>query len=203
MPKGFKGYEKHVITNSLIEQGKVLFSKFGLQKTSINEITKNVGIAPGTFYKFYNSKEELYFEILEKEEEQIKKQFLSIDIQKDNQPKQEIKKLLLQTIDIIETNPLIRQLYFENNMEALLRKLPPEKLVEHYNNDSAALFPLIEKWQKEGVLLEANPEIIAAMLRSLFLLTLHKKEIGVEVYTETIELFIDLIVDGLIKEEGE
>ncbi|MCJ8012272.1 TetR/AcrR family transcriptional regulator [Paenibacillus sp. KQZ6P-2] len=72
MPKGLNEYEKQEITNSLIEQGKILFSELGFQKTSINEITKKVGIAPGTFYKFYNSKEELYFEILEREEDQLR-----------------------------------------------------------------------------------------------------------------------------------
>ncbi|CAH2715337.1 hypothetical protein BACCIP111895_02521 [Neobacillus rhizosphaerae] len=202
MPKAFNENEKQMITGALLEQGRILFRQFGLQKTSINEITKNVGIAPGTFYKFYQSKEELYFEILEREEEQIKEHFLSVDIFKEHQPKQAIKSLLLQTINTIETNPLIRQLYFENNMDALLRKLPPEKLEEHFNQDSAALLPLIKQWQKKGVLLEENPEVIAGVLRSLFMLTIHQKEIGETVYQQTMELFIDLIVEGLVKEES-
>lgn len=201
MPKGFNDHEKQAIIHSLIEHGKILFSKFGLQKTSINEITKNVGIAPGTFYKFYNSKEELYFDILEKEEKQIKKQFLRVDIKKGNQPKQAIKNLLRRVINTIETNSLIRQLYFENNMEAMLRKLPPERLEEHFKNDSDALSPLIKEWQKEGVFLDESPEVIAGVLRSLFVLTLHQKEIGEEIYQETMELYIDLIVEGLVKGE--
>ena len=80
MSRGFNEREKQVITNSLIEQGRILFSKLGFQKTSILEITKNVGIAQGTFYKFFNSKEELYFVILEMEEEKIKEQFANVDI---------------------------------------------------------------------------------------------------------------------------
>jgi AcrR family transcriptional regulator len=200
MPKGFNPQERQMISDSLLEQGRILFSQYGLQKTSINELTKNVGIAPGTFYKFYQSKEELYFEILEQEERHIKEQFLTFTIEKN--PKQALKDLLLQTITTIETNPLIRQLYFENNMEALLRKLPPEKLDSHIKQDSADLLPLINKWQQEGILLKRNPEVIAGILRSLFVLPLHQKEIGEAVYRETIELFIHLIVDGLVNEEG-
>src|SRR5699024_10075714 len=100
-----------------------------------------------------------------------------------------------------ETNPLIRELYFGSNMKDMLKRLPPELLEKHFKNDSDSLLPLIEKWKMEGILLEENPEIIAGVLRSLFVLTLHQREIGA-VYQETIELFIDLIVDGLIK-EGE
>ncbi|WP_430787581.1 TetR/AcrR family transcriptional regulator [Virgibacillus flavescens] len=202
MPKGFSEHEKQRIITALVDQGKLLFSKYGLQKTSITELTKQVGIAQGTFYKFYNSKEALYFEILEQEEEKIKKQFAGIDIQAKNQPKQAIKQLLLQTINTIETNPFIRQLYVENTIESLLRKLPPERLEEHFNNDSAALLPLIRKWQNQGVLIEQNPEVIAGVLRSLFILTLHQKEIGQLVYKKTMELHIDLIVEGLVTEEN-
>jgi len=199
MSRGFNEHEKQFIANSLIEQGRILFSKFGFQKTSIQEITKSVGIAQGTFYQFFPSKEALYFAILEKEEEKIKAQFTKIDIFKDNEPKKAIKSILREMIQTVETNPLIRELYFGDTMDKMLKKLPPETLDKHFNNDTNSLLPLIEKAKKEGIILDEKPEIIAGVLRSLFVLTLHQKEIGVAVYQETIERLIDLIVDGLVK----
>lgn len=203
MSRGFNEHEKQVIRNSLIEQGKLLFSKMGFRKTSILEITKNVGVAQGTFYKFFNSKEELYFVILEMEEEKIKEQFAYVDIFKDNQPKNAMKSILRQMITTIEENPFIRELYFGSNMENMLNKLSPELLEKHFKNDSISFFPLIEALKNAGFIIEKDPETIASVIRSLFLLTLHKKEIGVNVYLDTMELFIDLVVDGLIKEEEE
>jgi|SRR5690625_135215 len=199
MSRGFNEHEKQFIANSLIEQGRILFSKFGFQKTSIQEITISVGIAQGTFYQFFPSKEALYFAILEKEEEKIKAQFTKIDIFKDNEPKKAIKSILREMIQTVETNPLIRELYFGDTMDKMLKKLPPETLDKHFNNDTNSLLPLIEKAKKEGIILDEKPEIIAGVLRSLFVLTLHQKEIGVAVYQETIERLIDLIVDGLVK----
>src|SRR5690625_1472218 len=193
MSRRFKENEKQFITNSLIEQGKILFSKYGFQKTSIHEITKNVGIAQGTFYNFFHSKEELYFVNLEMEEAKVKAQLTNVDIFKENEPKRAIKRILQQMIDTIETNPLIRELYFGSNMQNMLKKLPPETLEKHFKHDADSLVPVIEKWERAGIILEENPEIIAGVLRSLFLLTLHQKEIGTEVYEETIELFIYLI----------
>lgn len=202
MSRGFNEREKQVITNSLIEQGRILFSKLGFQKTSILEITKNVGIAQGTFYKFFNSKEELYFVILDMEEEKIKEQFANVDIFKENQPNKAIKSILRQMINTIETNPLIRELYFGSSMKDMLKKLSPELLEKHFKNDATSFLPLIEKLKNKGFIIEENPEVIAGVARSLFVLTLHQNEIGVAVYQETIELLIDLIVDGLIKVEG-
>lgn len=199
MSRGFNEHEKQFITDSLIEQGRILFSKFGFQKTSIHEITKSVGIAQGTFYNFFSSKEELYFVILEREEEKITKQLAHIDIFKDNEPKKAIKQVLREMIKAIETNPLIRELYFGDNMKKMVKKLPPESLEKHFKNDATSLLPLIETLKDKGIILKENPDIIAGALRSLFILTLHQKEIGTTIYQDTIDLFIDLVVEGLIE----
>jgi len=200
MSRGFNKNEKKFIRSTLIKQGKILFSRYGFQKTSIHELTKSVGIAQGTFYNFFNSKEELYFAILELEEEKIKEQLAQVNLFKENEPKKAIKQILRELIKTIETNPLIRELYFGDNLKKLLRKLPPESLEKHFKKDASALVPLIEIWKSEGIILKENPEIIAGVLRSLFVLTLNQKEIGEAIYEETIELFIDLIVDGIVKE---
>lgn len=201
LSRGFNSYEKQIIRNSLIEQGKFLFSKYGFQKTSIREITKDVGIAQGTFYSFFKSKEELYFVILESEEKGIREQLFNVEKFKEQQPKKVIKDILHQMIYIIETNPLIRQLFLGTNMEDMLRKLPPDLLEKHFRNDSTSLITIIETWRSEGVIFKENPEVIAGVLRSLFVLTLHQHEIGETVYRETVEVLINLIVDGLFKKE--
>lgn len=198
MSRGFNEHEKQLLTDALIEQGRILFSTFGFQKTSVHEITKKVGIAQGSFYTFFHSKEELYFLILEKEEAKIREHFLTMQATHDVVPQDLFKQILREMIDIIETNPLIRELYFDSNLEKLMKRLPPEMLEKHFSNDSDVFVTFIEKWKKDGIILKEKPEVIAGMIRSLFLLTFHRKEIGEQVYEETIELMINLIVDGLI-----
>ncbi|HLR09720.1 MAG TPA: TetR/AcrR family transcriptional regulator [Bacillota bacterium] len=202
MSRGFSEREKAWITDSLIEQGRILFRQLGFQKTSIADITKKVGIAQGTFYKFFRSKEELYFAILEKEEETIKKQWAEIDIITDNQPKNTIKQILKSMLDTVETNPLLRDLYLGKHLPHMVHQLPPKRLKRHFSHDSTSLQSLIGKWKQAGIILDDKPEIIAGILRSLFLVTLHKQEVGEAVYKETMERLIDLIVDGLVKVEG-
>jgi len=204
MSRGFNEHEKLAITNSLIEQGKILFSTFGFKKTTISEITKNVGIAQGTFYHFFNSKEELYFIILEKEEEKIKEQFLKVvDTFQYKNAKKVIKNMLIEMLQMIETNPLIRELYFGSTMQQIINKLSPALLEKHFKKDTTSFLPLIHNLKEAGLVINRSPEVLAGVLRSLFILTLHQKEIGENVYRETIEIYVDLIVDGLIKEEGK
>jgi len=202
MARGFNEDEKEFIRNSLMEQGRILFTKYGLQKTSISEITKMVGIAPGSFYKFYDSKEELYFVILELEEDRIRKQFTSLGISRDKQPKVTIKNAIKQIIYTAETNPMIKDLFFGGNMNEMIKRLPPQTLEKHLNNDSSFFTSVIKEWKKDGIVFSEKAEVIAGIFRSLFVMTLHQREIGVEIYDETMDVLIDLIVEGLVRKEG-
>jgi len=116
----------------------------------------------------------------------------------ENKPKEYIKKSLTHSFELIENRPIMTQMYQENIMETLIRKLPKEKIESHINKDTTILLPIIQRWKSEGILRKVEPETILGIIRSLFMLYLHKKEIGETVYEDTIILLIDLISDRLV-----
>ena len=61
MPKIYTELEKNNINNSLISYAEHALKTRGVKATSIDDIVNEVGIAKGSFYLFYNSKEELFF----------------------------------------------------------------------------------------------------------------------------------------------
>ncbi|MDA8233474.1 MAG: TetR/AcrR family transcriptional regulator [Clostridia bacterium] len=199
MVKGFTNKEKEIIRDKLIEKGKELFGIYGLKKTSIVDLTKAVGIAQGTFYLFFSSKEELYFEIFEIEETRIKDKIISeffgcgeitVDI---------LKKALRQGVRMFETSPIIRQIYMEDDYNIIFRKVPQERKEQHFQKDSDYILQLIKHWQEKGFIIEREPETIAALMRSLFAIPLHREVVGEEVYEDTMDLLTELIAQGLIK----
>lgn len=198
MPRGFSDKEKIMIHESLMENGKRLFTSFGLKKTSIADITRAAGIAQGSFYNFFDSKEELYFEIMEAEEQSMKEKLLDELKPLENYPREYLRKMLLRSLEMVENYPLMAQLYLENTMEVLVRKLPDKRLEEHFNQDHDDLLPVIKLWQSQGLLREGKLETITGLIRALMLLSLHKQEIGEAVYSDTIALLIDLVSDGLV-----
>lgn len=200
MPRGFSDKEKHVIKDTLLEKGRDLFAIYGLRKTTIADLCKTAGIALGSFYSFYGSKEELYFEIMEIEEDTIKKRLFSELVPLENNPAEYLKHLLKRSLEMVEEYPLMSQMYLENSMEVLVRKLPDDKLARHFNKDKNDLLPILNNWRAQGILRPEKPETITGLLRSLLLMSLHKKGIGEEVYSDTMTLLIDLIACGLISE---
>lgn len=65
MGKAFSDEERKLIRGRIKEESFKLFRINGIRKTSISEITKNVGISQGGFYTFYKNKEEVFYDITE------------------------------------------------------------------------------------------------------------------------------------------
>jgi len=198
MPRGFTDNEKKRIEENLIHEGEKLFSRYGLKKTSISDLTQSVGIAQGSFYKFFSSKEELYFEIVERNESEIKKKLLNKDIKNGKINKNILSNFLKKALDLIEEYPLIKNMYNNDEYQLMISKLPNDKIDEHINNDTDTLAPLLNHWQKTGSIKNYDIDAVSGVLRALFLLTLHKKEIGENNFDKTINLLINLISEGLI-----
>ncbi|MUG66364.1 TetR/AcrR family transcriptional regulator [Paenibacillus campinasensis] len=204
MPRKFNEQEKQWIRQKLMEEGKRSFEARGLRKTSVEDLTKATGISQGAFYLFFASKEELFYELLLAEEALIREQLLEW-AEAGDVTKASIRRFISESFRLMSENALIRTMYFQGELERLVRKLPPEKLEQNFAEDQDALQHVVRKWQAAGILRKERPELIVSMFRSLVLLSLHKQEIGEMIYDETTELLVRLIVDGMYasrEEEG-
>ena len=62
MAKAFTETEREQIRRQLQDEGLKLFREKGLKKVSVQQLTQAVGIAQGGFYSFYDSKEALFLD---------------------------------------------------------------------------------------------------------------------------------------------
>ena len=61
----FTDYETEQLHKALLKETRRCAVTLGMKKTSVDQLTKAVGIAKGSFYKFYESKEMAFFAVLE------------------------------------------------------------------------------------------------------------------------------------------
>ncbi len=200
MPRPFREDEKNRIRSRLLTEGKELFVRFGLKKTGIAELTKAAGISQGAFYLFFDSKEELYFAILEQEEQSIRERFLEWLSEEESMNRSRFREFLRRAMQVLEDNPLLRRLWLEREIDDLLSSLPSSLMEQHTASDTAVLEPLIKHWQDTGYMIQDSPEVIAGVIRTLFLLPLHYREIGENLFPAVLEKYIDFIASGLIRE---
>lgn len=198
MPKKFSDQERELIRQKLLSEGRHQFETAGLRKTSVEDLTKAAGIAQGSFYMFFASKEELYYELLLEEEQRIRNAVLELFPPDEVCSKEGIKRFLSYSLRMMDESPLLRKMMDRGEMEMLFRKLPKVQLERNFSEDQEALLPIITSWQRAGILSGTPSESIVGMIRSLALLTLHKNDIGEAQYTATIELLVELLSAGML-----
>ncbi|WP_435924595.1 TetR/AcrR family transcriptional regulator [Paenibacillus sp. DYY-L-2] len=198
MPKKFSEQEREWVYQKLLSEGRRSFETFGLKKTSVEELTKAAGIAQGSFYKFFGSKEELLFEIIQEDEKKIRDMLMESFHSAEAATKEGIKQFLLQSFQLMEESPLLRKMTLSGEMEQLARKLPKETLEQNYKEDQDALIPLIAIWQARGILPGVEAGLIVSLIRAIVLLTMHKEEIGNERFSGTMELLAEVMASGIV-----
>lgn len=202
MPKSFSPEERTLIRDALLQTGKELFNTFGLQKTTVQDITDRVQIAKGSFYTFFDSKEALYYEIYRREEKKLRGKVLMALYGQEFSPTA-FRDFLLEAFHRIDEYPIIRRMYLEDEYQQVARKLSPAYLDEHTSEDISALTPLIREWQAAGRMIQKEPEVITSAIRAFFTLILHKKDLGAQYFEDTIEFMAECLAEKLIIEKGQ
>lgn len=197
MAKPFSEQEKELIKEKLKQKGVELFGTFGIKKTNIEDITKASGIGRGTFYQFYDSKEEFFMELLDEAEQKIKSELIEIIKSSSGSPSDSLKFFLKTYLHSITEKNAILKIVINNSdeFESLIRKLPVEKLNIHTKNDQKLVVEFIKSFNDKNINILYEPDVFNGILRSIVLMSLHKSVIGEAIFG----IIIDIIIDGISK----
>lgn len=201
MPTEFTREEKRRIRDALIAEGRRMFSRYGLKHTAIAELCRAAGIAKGSFYGFFTSKEDLFMAVLDREEE-FRHQLLEEIFRDAPDTRSAIELLFTRSLKLVEESEFLQQLYAGDTYPQLLRKLGRERLEAHQHKDEQDLDGFVTALQQQGLLIRARPEAVVGLFRAIFLLTLHKREIGEDIFDEVMELTARVVASGLTTGKG-
>jgi AcrR family transcriptional regulator len=201
MGRAYNETEKEEIRENLIKIGGELFATQEYKKTSVTELTKSVGIAQGSFYAFFESKESLFFEVLSREELEIGSA-IEEKLNEIEMTRIGFKHFLVEIIDLIIGNPILKNVFREGAFHQMISKVPEDKYQNHLQSEYDLIANLVEELQKQKYMKPVKPEILSGLLHSLFLIQLHREEIGKDVFPEMFEFLVNLISDSLVN-EGE
>ena len=187
---------KQDVKLSIVESATKYFSKYGFHKTTMNEIAQHIHKAKGVLYYYFNSKEELFNEVL-KQELSIVKQELSKTIANDEDALTTIKKYFLKRLKILSAAVN----YHETLKADLFEKYD---FVKDVRDDFAAFeYTQLKQLFKKGIS-EGNFEIknidstvnIVVMLLNSLEIPLYLQDKYYE-YENTIDELITMIINGL------
>jgi AcrR family transcriptional regulator len=183
-----------------VKAGREQFARQGLKKTSIEDLTRPAGIAKSSFYGFFGSKEELYMELLMEERGRLRGEISAVSLAGNG--RDAVERFLRAVVREFETNPLTRRLATHpEEWQAVTRRVPPEVMKANVEDSTDAVSYFIRAGQEAGVVSDGDPEILAGVIRSVVVLTIHKDDIGREIYPAVLEKMIQLVATGLSREE--
>ncbi len=197
----FSDAKRERIRETLHKTGRELFARYGLDKTTIAELTEPAGIATGTFYQFYDSKEALYIEILEAYSEDLIPRLLDNSFEAHDDPEAAIAAFLEEIMDEAESNPLLNQIITENLYDRIRAQYSAqhsdEEVAEERERSIEYFLPYIEEWYDEGRVSGSDPETIAHTIRAAAMFPYNKELIIDDRYSEIREMYIDTVAAGM------
>jgi AcrR family transcriptional regulator len=185
--RGFSDEERDQIREQLIEEGRQSLLTYGPNKTTITDITEPVGIAKSTFYRFFDSKADLYLVIFERESEEFVERVRE-ELEGVEDPREGLERLFWCYAEFAEGDPLVQQLMTQSSYQEMFRNISPSKFATAAQETIAELLPFIEdiKARSNGPLSNIDPLILLSIMgSSIGLMILHRDEL--EKYDEEFE----------------
>jgi len=141
-----------------------LFSEKSYHDVTVDEIADKVGVAKGTIYLYFPSKERLYLEILEYSYEAIES-LLEREIAKTDPATSKLKKVLSLIFEYYRRNLDVLRILSRDETHLIREHL---EFTEHWRIRRIKLYEnILEKGQKEGSFRNTNTKLAALIIFGL------------------------------------
>lgn len=185
--------EKQMQKKYLLEIGKVLLLQYGIKKTTVDDIVNEANIAKGTFYLYFKSKEDFFYQLIVEINQQVF--YLAKKTVYENRDK-DLKSGIQIFFENLFHTPEI-EFYFREHKE--IDKLAEKFSKENYSNSEIS-------WIRELLALgninteKVIPEVIDNYIHVIFLAKC--SDLLIEEYrNETINKLINALVKYIFTED--
>ena len=200
MPKAFTPDEKKAIRTALMEKGLTHFSKYGIRAARISDICTEVGIAKGSFYAFFPSKEDLFMTIANARDVEHKQGITTFLENAEGEPTVVIQRFFDFMMARIEGDPFLNVIKDSGEVSYLVRKIPPHLLAENAKRDKAFLSDTAELFKARFNLTFADAATLEGLLTLMLTLSMHAEFIAASSDYDAIKnLMRDLFLTRLLK----
>jgi len=198
---GFSEEERDEIESALVDSAQQLFTLYGFQKTTVEDITEPVGIAESTFYRFFDSKTEMYTRVLLREQDEVIDAIES-DVEGISGPERKLERLFRTWATEFEKRDLLVQSHREP--QNTLQSMNHVDVDEVKSDIMIRVSPIVEDIQanSDGLINDVRPEVIFQLLSVLELIAAQKEAYeqygwGYSTFKETV---ITILTQGLMGE---
>ena len=198
MGTAFTNEEKQAIRKKLHKVAKECIQRYGVRKTTVDQMVAMADISKGSFYNFYSSKEILFFVVLEEYQIDIMNHLTGRLGQEAQIDTNQFAELLYDFYQDF-CHSFVYTIFKNHEMELLIRKLPKEVITNHHLIDDRMIEKIVSRINiKETI----SVEIVSALFRTIAMSILHIEEIGEQQFDTILKLLIQGVVEQITKEDN-
>jgi len=181
-----------------METGRACFLRYGVYKTTIEDLTKPAGIAKASFYLFFHSKEELFVEVFLEEIPAMMDRLLDASFRSTDDAREALIRLMKAIVHEIETNDMSRIMLDDpSELEKLAAGLDYPAILAQSATIFAPLLEAIVDAQARGQIIPGDPLQLTYSLGLIKLLPVSRDRIPQDLYDTLIDMVPCIIADGL------
>ncbi len=183
---------------TILDVAQKIFSHFGLNKTTMNEIAKATRMGKATLYYYFSSKEQVFNEVIKRESKMLTDK-LNASIEEITDPKEKLKIYIITRINSLST--------LANTYKALT-----DEYLEHYSSikkfrqdfsdlENKIIAGILKEGVDQNIFSKMNIKEIAKVLgltlRGIeFLIITDEKD---EFSNERLNLMMGILLNGICK----
>ena len=198
MTRKFSDGEREEIRQLIMQEGRALFARHGVRKTTMDDIARAADIGKGTVYLFFPSKNDLVFGLIQEEYGA----YGALIDRLEHIPKlsaEDVREALSELIGMLGRSPLLHTLYDPGESEQISRILFKEKLAEHGRDEECFINDLLGVPHRKGFRSRHGSEVVQGLFHVIWLAIINKERTYLDNPTID-ELLIDMLCRELTSE---
>ena len=198
MPRAFTAVEKETIRSKLMSAGRECFLRYGLKKTTIEDLTKPAGIAKASFYLFFESKEKLFIEVFMEEIPAMMTRLTEASFGATEDTREALILLMKGIVREMEENAMARIMMDDpSEIERIASVIDYEDILQQVAPTFAPMLSAIAEAQARGEIIGGDPFLISYSLGLVKMLAFNRDRIPQPLYQQMVDLAPQIIADGL------
>lgn len=192
MTRSFSEQEKDDIRRRLLDLGLKHFSTYGFKKANVDEIARAAGISKGAFYRFYESKEMLFMDVMEEVEVRGRVEIMKSIQMPGPTPRARLYGILKTAFNLFRELPIMH-FFSAGDLGTLMHQIPAEKFREHIASDEGFFDQLLAACGEAGIPVTVGAADIVNMLYPLVIAFLSDTGPGEISLTSNLNANLELI----------
>ena len=203
MPKAFNAEEKETIRKNLMTVGLRHFERMGVRAARIDDLCREVGIAKGSFYAFFTSKEDLYLALADAHDERHKVEMIAEIENCAGDGKAAYYAFFDTVMERLETDPLIRIVQDTAELAYILRHAPADYIERNTRRDKEFVAEVADLFRRRYGLGFADADTLENIMNLMVTLSLQRDYLTtVGSYAPTVALLRDMSLTRVLEGAG-